>query len=96
MANIKDLQQNIDMATPMFNHYLKNMSWELAQWIYLEKSVIEGDDVWFYFRSSGIPVSFHIYAGKNQTYYKSLSTYYDELHLYFQRVKWNFDWNIAK
>jgi hypothetical protein len=96
MANIKDLQQNIDMATPMLNHYLKNMSWELAQWIYLEKSVIEEDDVWFYFRSSGIPVSFHIYAGKNQTDYQSLSTYYDELHLYFQRVKWNFDWNLAK
>ena len=91
MGNLKDVQYNIDMATPQFNHYLKNISWEFAQWIYLEKAVIEGDDIWFYFKSSGIPLSFHIYTGRNQTTFKSLSTYYDELYLHFQRVKWNFN-----
>lgn len=94
--DIKEVQHNIDMATPMFNHYLKNMSWELAQWIYLEKVAIEGDDVFFYFKRSGLNLSFFIYGGKNQTTYKSYSTYYDEFYLYFQRLKWNFDWKTSK
>jgi hypothetical protein len=95
MANIKDIQHNLDMATPIFKHYLKNIHWELAQYIYLEKAEIDGDDVWFYFKSSGLPLSFHIYGGKNQTTYISL-TAYDGMYSHFQRVKWNFDTNLPK
>jgi len=65
MSDIKKIQTNLDMAKPMFEFYLKNINWEIAQWLYLEKAIIKDHRIWFYFKSSSISMEFRIYGGSN-------------------------------
>jgi hypothetical protein len=92
MENLRtnDIQHHLDLATPTFEYYLTSINWDLAQWIYLEKSTIEDNEIWFHFKSSSTSLQFKVYAGINAKDFKSLSAYYDYAHTHFQRVKWNF------
>lgn len=85
----KNIQTNLDVAKPMFEFYLSNINWDIAQWLYLEKAVIHEHEIWFYFKSSSVSLEFRVYGGVNVQDLKSLSAYYDEAYLYFQRIKWN-------
>jgi hypothetical protein len=89
MSNLQKIQTNLDVATPMFQFYLKNISWDIAQWLYLEKTIIEQHEIWFHFTCSSIPLQFRVYGGVNVHNLKSFSAYYLDAYLYFTRIKLN-------
>lgn len=89
-VKLADIQNSVDLATKMFEYYLENINWNMAQWIYLEKATIENEEIWFHFKSAGTPLQFKIYGGLNSRNLKSLSVFYEDMYGHFQRIKWNY------
>ena len=55
----------LQVAEPMYLYFIKNMGSELSQWIQYKGVEIEGDQMYFTFKSSQNSLSFKIYAGLN-------------------------------
>jgi len=62
---MQKIEYYLQISEPMFLFFIKNMGSELSQWIQYKGAEIEGDKIYFNFKSSQNSLSFKIYAGLN-------------------------------
>lgn len=87
---MRDISHNLEIAKPLFIYFIKNMNWELSQWI--QYAGIEEDEssVYFKFKSSDNSLNFTIYAGvkiNNIEYFLRGKT--NDISNYFADIKDN-------
>lgn len=62
---MRNINYNLDLVTPTFLNYIKNMSLEFSQWIQYNGVELDNDNIYFLFKSSQNSLSFKVYGGKN-------------------------------
>lgn len=87
---MEKIKHNLDVATPEFIYFIKNMNTELSQWIQYRGVEIENENrIIFKFKSSQKNLSFTIYAGVNTgNIYYLLSGKTNEIYNYFRALKY--------
>ena len=87
---MEKIKHNLNVATPEFIYFIKNMKTELSQWIQYCGVEIENESrIIFKFKSSQKNLSFTIYAGVNTgDIYFLLRGKSNEIYDYFRALKY--------
>ena len=87
---MEKIKHNLDVATPEFKYFIKNMNPEISQWFQYCGTEIKNDSsIVFKFKSSQKNLTFTIYAGVNtNNIYFLLRGKTNEISDYFRNLKY--------
>ena len=86
------IQYNLEVAKPKFLYFIHNLNYELRQWIQYNGLTVEGNKLYFKFKSSENSLSFKVYAGVNVGNIEFiLDARTNEIYEYFKQLKNNYD-----
>jgi hypothetical protein len=60
-----NISYNLDLVTPIFIDFIKNINMEFSQWIQYNGIELENDTIYFKFKSSQNSLNFKVYGGLN-------------------------------
>ena len=84
------IQHNLEVAKPRFLYFIRNMNYELRQWIQYRGVEVEGSSIYFKFKSSQNSLSFEVYAGVNIGDIEwLLDAHSNEIYDFFKQLKNN-------
>lgn len=87
--NMKKIDYHLEVSKPMFLYFIKNMGSELSEWIQYKGAEIDGDQIYFIFKSSQNSLSFKIYAGLNTNdVFYLLRGKTNEISRFFKKLKY--------
>ncbi len=85
---MKDISHNLELATPMFLYFIKNINKELAKCIQYRGVELDNDNIIFNFKSSQNTLSFKVYGGINvNNAYECLKSKTNHIYNYFKILK---------
>jgi hypothetical protein len=85
---MKNISYNLDLVTPIFIDFIKNINMEFSQWIKYNGVELENDTIYFKFKSSQNSLNFKIYGGlNNDNIYYLLKGKTTLIYTHFENVK---------
>lgn len=87
---MKNIKHNLNLATPEFKYFIKNMNPEISQWFqYCGVEIENKSRIIFKFKSSQKNLFFAVYAGVNTgNIYFLLRGKTNEIYNYFRNLKY--------